>query len=65
VLAVPFEENDLETARGVVEFFQKSLAYLGIELLGRIIVPGVGEKGAILKKGQYLQQAYDLGRKLV
>jgi multimeric flavodoxin WrbA len=64
VLAVPFEEDDLETARGVVEFFQKSLAYLEIKLLGRIIVPGVGEKGAILSKNQSLQQAYDLGRKL-
>lgn len=63
-LAVPFEEDDLETAGGVVEFFQKSLAYLEIKLLGQIIVPGVGEKGAILNKGQYLQQAYDLGRKL-
>jgi multimeric flavodoxin WrbA len=64
VLAVPFEEDDLETARGVVEFFQKSLAYLEIKLLGRIIVPGVGEKGAVLNKGQYLQKAFDLGQKL-
>ena len=64
VLAVPFEEDNLETAGGVVEFFQKSLAYLEIKLLGQIIVPGVGEKGAILNKGQYLQQAYDLGRNL-
>jgi len=63
-LAVPFEEDDLETAEGVVEFFQKSLAYLKIELLGQIIVPGVGEKGAVRSKTQYLQQAYDLGRKL-
>jgi multimeric flavodoxin WrbA len=63
-LAVPFEEDDLETARGVIEFFQKSLAYLEVELLGQIIVPGVGEKGAIRSKSQSLQQAYDLGRKL-
>jgi multimeric flavodoxin WrbA len=63
-LAVPFEEDDLETAEGVVEFFQKSLAYLKIELLGQIIVPGVAEKGAVRSKTQYLQQAYDLGRKL-
>jgi len=63
-LAVPFEEDDLETAAGVVEFFQKSMAYLEIKLLGQIIVPGVGEKGAIRNKSQFLQQAYDLGRKL-
>jgi multimeric flavodoxin WrbA len=65
VLAVPFEEENLDTARGVVEFFQKSLAYLEIKLLGQIIVPGVGEKGAIRSKSQTLQQAYDLGLKLV
>jgi multimeric flavodoxin WrbA len=64
VLAVPFEEDDLEIARGVVEFFQKSLTYLEVELLGQIIVPGVGEKGAIRTKNQYLKQAYDLGLKL-
>lgn len=64
VLAIPFEEDDLETARGVVEFFEKSLAYLEVELLGQIIVPGVGEKGAIRSKSQSLQQAYNLGRKL-
>ncbi len=64
VLAVPFEEHNLETAAGVVEFFQKSLAYLEIKLLGQIVVPGVGEKGAIRSKSQSLQKAYDLGRKL-
>lgn len=64
VLAVPFEEDNLETAAGVVEFFQKSLAYLEIKLLGQIIVPGVGEKGAIRSKQEFLQQAYDLGQKL-
>ena len=63
-IAVPFEEEDLETARGVVEFFEKSLAYLQIELLGQIIAPGVGEKGAIRSKPDRLQEAYDLGRML-
>jgi multimeric flavodoxin WrbA len=64
VLAVPFEEDDLDTAGGVVEFFNKSLSYLEIKLLGQIIVPGVGEKGAIRRKPESLQQAYDLGLKL-
>ena len=63
-LAIPFEEDDLETAKGVIEFFQKSMAYLEVELLGQIIVPDVGEKGAILNKRKCLQQAYDLGLKL-
>jgi len=61
VIAVPFEEDDSEIAAGVVEFFRKSLAYLEIKLIGQIIAPGVGEKGAVLRKEEYLQQAYDLG----
>jgi len=64
VIAIPFEEDDPGTAAGVVEFFQKSLAYLEMKLLGQIIVPGVGEKGAVHRKPEYLQQAYDLGRTL-
>ncbi|HCO93511.1 MAG TPA: hypothetical protein DIU00_06105 [Phycisphaerales bacterium] len=64
VLAIPFEEGDLDMAGGVIEFFQKSLAYLEIKLLGQIIVPGVGEKGTIRRKPESLQQAYDLGQKL-
>jgi multimeric flavodoxin WrbA len=63
-IAIPFEEEDIETARGVVEFLQKSLAYLQIALLGQIIVPGVGEKGAIRNKPDRLQEAYTLGRTL-
>ncbi len=64
VVAVPFEEDDPEMASGVIEFFNKSLAYLEINLLGLIIVPGVGEKGAIRRKPECLQQAFDLGRTL-
>ena len=63
-IAIPFEEEDLETARGVVEFFQKSLAYLQIKLLGQIIVPGAGENGAVRRKPEDLQRAYELGRTL-
>jgi len=63
-IAIPFEDETIETARGVVEFFQKSLAYLQIRLLGQIIVPGVGEKGAIRHKPERLQEAHTLGQTL-
>jgi multimeric flavodoxin WrbA len=64
VIAVPFEEEDPEMARGVVEFFEKSLGYLQMKLLGKIIVPGVGEKGDVRRKPEHLQQAYELGQTL-
>ena len=64
VIAVPFEEEDPEMAKPVVEFFQKCLDYLQVNLLGRIIVPGVSKKGEIRQKAERLQEAYELGRSL-
>jgi len=64
VIAVPFEEENPETAALVVAFFERSLAYLGMELVGKIIVPGVGRKGEILEKAESLEEGYKLGRRL-
>lgn len=64
VIAVPFEEENPETAGPVVEFFQKCLDYLQVNLVGRIIVPGVSKKGEIRQKPERLREAYELGRSL-
>ncbi|MFX1258624.1 MAG: flavodoxin family protein [Promethearchaeota archaeon] len=65
VLVIPFEEKNLETAKPLVEMFEKSFQYLEMELIEKIIVPGVGEKGEILKKEESLEKAYALGKSLV
>jgi hypothetical protein len=49
----------------VVEFFQKCFDYLEVNLLGKIIVPGVSTRGETRKKEKSLQQAYELGQTLV
>jgi multimeric flavodoxin WrbA len=64
VIAVPFEEENLDTARPVVEFFQKCLDYLQMNLIGKILVPGVSIKGEIRHKEKCLQQACELGKTL-
>ncbi len=64
VIAIPFEEENPETARPVVEFFEKCLNYLEMELAGKIVVGGVGARGDILKKPDRLQEAYELGIRL-
>ena len=64
VLAVPFEEENLEAADLLVAFFEKSFQYLEMSLVGKVLVPGVTLKGEILKKENYLQEAYKLGRDL-
>lgn len=63
-VAVVLEETHEQTWRPVVEFFEKSLAYLEMGLAGTIIVPGVGDKGAILKQPERLEEAYRLGSRL-
>jgi multimeric flavodoxin WrbA len=64
VIAVPFEEESLEMATPVVEFFQKCFDYLEVNLAGKILVPGVSTRGEIRKKEKSLQQAYELGQTL-
>lgn len=64
VVAVVLEEAHEETWRPVVEFFEKSLAYLEMKLAGTIVVPGVGRKGEILERPQRLEEAYRLGTRL-
>jgi multimeric flavodoxin WrbA len=63
-LAIPFEEEDPETAALLKAFFEKSLGYLEMSLIGTILVPGVTRKGEIIKKREKLQEAYELGKKL-
>jgi len=64
VIAIPFEEDNSETARPLVEFFENCLNYLEMKLIGKIVVGGVGAKGDILKKPDRLQEAYELGIRL-
>ena len=61
VLVVPFEETDLDTARPLVEMFEKSLAYLQMSLAARIIVPGVSARGQVSSKPEVLQEAFNVG----
>ncbi len=63
-VAIVLEETCEQTWWPVVEFFQKSLAYLEMELAEIIVVPGVGEKGAIHRQPDRLEEAYQLGRRL-
>jgi len=65
VVAIPYEEEDPATGAAVAAFFEKCLRYLEMNLVGKIVVPGVTEKGDVLKKKQCLDQAFEIGRRLV
>jgi len=64
VVAVVLEESHEETWKPVVEFFERSLAYLEMQLAETIVVPGVGAKGAIHRKPEQLEEAIRLGQRL-
>ena len=64
VVAVPFEEENPKTAHLLVKFFEKSLAYLEMNLIGTIRVPGVSKRGDILAKKNYLEKGYRLGKRI-
>jgi multimeric flavodoxin WrbA len=63
-VAVVLEEDNQATWQPVVDFFANSLGYLEMSLAGTIVVPGVGEKGAIRAKTDRLDEAKRLGRLL-
>ena len=65
VIAIPFEEDSEETVRPVVEFFQKCLDYLQMNLIGKVIAPGVSKRGEIRQKEKILEHAYELGKTVV
>jgi multimeric flavodoxin WrbA len=64
VLAVPFEENNPKAAALLIAFFEKSLRYLEMNLVGKIIVPAVSRKGEIVKRQGRLKEARNLGKRL-
>lgn len=64
VIAVPFEEENPGTAHLLVQFFRKTLQYLEMNLIGKIIVPGVGKRGDIFAKDVLLEKGFKLGKKI-
>ncbi len=63
-LVVPYEEDSPETAEPLLKLFELSLRYLEMPLVGQLVVPGVGDRGAVLQKPDCLAEAFKLGRSL-
>jgi multimeric flavodoxin WrbA len=64
ILAVAYEEQGPTAAEPLVRMFELSFDYVGLRFLDRIVVDGVGAKGAILQKPEALERAYQIGRGL-
>ena len=64
VLAIPFEEDNIKTADLLIKFFVKSLGYLEMKIIAKILSPGVSARGDILKKEELLRRGFQLGKRI-
>lgn len=64
VIAVPFEDKTLETSNLVVDFFCKSLDYLEMKLVDKIVVPAVTKRGEVGNRKRIMDKCYRLGQRL-
>ncbi len=63
-IAVPFEDETPETSDLVVDFFEKSLGYLEMRLVDKILVPGVTKRGEVASRKRIMERCYGMGRRL-
>lgn len=62
-LVIPFEEEDPETVAPVIAFFERCFTYLELNLVAKLVVPGVGRRGEVVGREDWLREAYGLGRR--
>ena len=64
ILVTAYEEEGPAAAEPLVRMFEMSFEYLGLKFVDRIIVDGVGPKGAVLRRRDALDRAGEAGRAL-
>ena len=64
-IVVPFEEEDYGASDLVVQFFERSLGYLQMKLVEKILVPGVTKRGEVRTRHDVMERCFALGRTLV
>lgn len=65
IVAIPYEDEEPQTAELVVSFFEKCFDYLEMDLVGQVVVGGVSNRGDVLRKPASLAAAHDLGQQAV
>jgi len=61
VLVTAYEEEGPKAVEPLLRMFDLSFEYLGLRVVDRIVVDGVGPKGAVLEKPEALERAYRVG----
>ena len=65
ILAIPFEDANIDTARYTVGILSDSLAWKKAELFATVLAPGVAGPGDVRKRPDLLEVAYRAGRKAI
>ena len=61
VIAIPFEDRTYATADLLVGFFERSLEYLEMPLIDRILAPGVTRRGEVSSRKRIMAKCYEVG----
>ena len=64
LVVVAYEEEGPKPVEPLLRMFDLTFDYLGLQLIDRLAVGGVGPKGAVLQKPNALERAYKMGRDL-
>jgi multimeric flavodoxin WrbA len=64
VVAIPFEEEDPETADLTLEFFRKSLSFLEMNFVDHLLAPGLTRKAEVSENLELMKRAFELGERL-
>lgn len=64
VLAIPFESTKSSTADHILGMFKDIFDYLDVQQIGKILAPGVYDRGDINNKPEYLEEARNLGKSI-
>jgi multimeric flavodoxin WrbA len=61
VIVIPFQEKNPEIASPLVHMFEKSFKYIKMDIVEKLIVPGVFKRGDVLKLKDVLEKAKEIG----
>lgn len=64
VLITAYEEEGPTAAEPLLRMMEMSFEYLHLECAGKLVVDGVGAKGAVLDRPEALSQAIEIGRRI-
>jgi multimeric flavodoxin WrbA len=64
ILVTAYEEEGPSAAELLIKMFEMSFAYLGVKFVDKLIVDGVGPKGAVLQKPETMERAYAIGERI-